>query len=218
MNRFGRTLTVVFASLAAAVCAIGQTNSPPATLWQPPALRWPPSVHATVAKPMITEIRIGDVAVQLEKTELAAMQQRFGGVLGNRGDAGDALGWLCLTGKDAAGTYALWLLSGEIDGPTVGALRIQTIPSGAPIDRRCSALPAGTTMEMQPARLHLGMTRSAALQLLGPPSRELGRSAFYYHEHDLNIRNEPYTYSNSVIVEYREGVVAGIDVWQSTVN
>ncbi|HEY6447715.1 MAG TPA: hypothetical protein VIY53_14735 [Acidobacteriaceae bacterium] len=167
---------------------------------------------------MITEIRIGDVAVQLEQTEMAAVQRHFGGVLGQRGDAGDALGWLCLTGKGAAGTYALWLLSGEIHGSTIGGFRLQSVPPAATVDHRCSALPAGTIIQMQPAGLYLGMSHSAAMELLGAPSRGVGNTAFYLHEHDLNIRNEPYTLSNSVMVEYRDGALAAIDVWQTTVN
>lgn len=62
------------------------------------------------------------------------------------------------------------------------------------------------------------MSHSAAMELLGAPSRGISNTAFYLHEHALNIRNEPYILSNSVMVEYRDGALATIEVWQATVN
>src|ERR1700746_579651 len=86
---------------------------------------------ATIPKPMLTKLDISDFTISLEKTELKAVQARFGGEIGHEGDASEYLAWLCLHGGDAAEHWVLWLESGETDGPTVGAFQWRRVSSTA---------------------------------------------------------------------------------------
>lgn len=61
--------------------------------------------------------------VVLEKTDVKEVQKRFGGTLGQEGDAEDSLEWLCFRGGDVTGGWVLWLKSGELDAGTVGSFQ-----------------------------------------------------------------------------------------------
>ncbi len=52
--------------------------------------------------------------VNLEETPLKEVQKGLGGTIGSRGDASEALRWLCFHGSDAKGRWALWLESNTL--------------------------------------------------------------------------------------------------------
>jgi hypothetical protein len=166
---------------------------------------------------MVTGLKVGGWPVTLETTELVAAQKHFGGVLGHRGDASEALGWICLYLLDGTVPWVLWLYSGEIDGPAIGGFQWQQLESGARMDRRCRTLDMKTgTVELLPSPLRLGMTAVQVERILGKPSGKYRDRLFYDHEQNLTIRNEPYTLDNDVLIVFRNGQVWAIEANHTT--
>ena len=89
---------------------------------------------------MVKALRISDLNVELEETNMNQVQERFGGTFGTQGDAGDHLEWLCLSGRDVDGRWVLWLESGEMDAGTVGSFQWRRVPEGERFDARCGTL------------------------------------------------------------------------------
>lgn len=173
---------------------------------------------ATVPKEMIASLRVSGVTITLEEdSELEALPRMFGGEIGSQGDAADSLGWLCLYGSDSAGPWVLWLESGEIDGPYVGAFQWRRVSRSAQFDERCSALPDTSEVKL-PIGLGLGSSEAKVIRILGRPTSRRGNTLLYEHEHDKLIRGEQFFSSNVVIVALRGGVVWAIQVAKTTTN
>ena len=107
--------------LLLASSAFTQTVSKPSSraaraIWEPPAWNVPQDVKATVPKEMVSTFRVSRFDITLEKTSMKDVQQRLGGVIGEKGDANDASEWLCFHGANAMGGWVLWLESGEVNG------------------------------------------------------------------------------------------------------
>src|SRR4051812_24462262 len=121
---------------------------------------------------MVTKLRISNIPITLEKTSMAQAEQLLGGTSGAKGDAGDALQWLCLHGTDGSGRWVLWLESGEIDGGYVGSFQWQRLSINEKLDRRCQALSGPKITLVLP--LQLGMSEGEVLNALGKPSLRKG--------------------------------------------
>jgi len=181
-------------------------------IWAPPSVAIPEDPpHPTVPKPMVTKLTVAGWPIELERTELEQAQEHFGGTMGKIGDASESLRWLCLYGKDRDGLWGLWLLSEEIDGPSIGGIQWQRLPTDTQVDRKCKLIAKGG-VEL-PIALHLGMTQKEAELVLGKPSLVKGEIAVYSHEHSFTARKEQYTADNELYVVYRNGVV-----WSLIVN
>jgi hypothetical protein len=166
---------------------------------------------------MIASLKIDGANIKLENTNLADMHRRFGSVIGQSGDASEFLAWLCLHGSDPSGPYVLWLTSGEINGPAIGGFTWQHLERGAHPDPRCHALSPAAAVHL-PIPIRLGMTQSAIEKLLGPPSARQGGIVMYIHEHNLTLHNLPYTSTNTVEVDYKNGVVSAIAADKTTTD
>jgi hypothetical protein len=186
-------------------------------VWAPPSNDWPGNLPATVPREMISSLHIDGTEIRLEKTKLIDMQRKFGGTIGKRGDAADFLAWLCLAGRDSSGRWVLWLMSGEIDGPSVGSFQWQRLEPSAQLDNRCQALPPATDVRL-PIAIRLGIKQAAVENILGRPSARRGDAALYEHEHNLTIKDIPYTSENTVEVDFRDGIVRSIEVDKTTTD
>jgi hypothetical protein len=167
---------------------------------------------------MIRGLNVAGWPIVLEETELIAAQKHFGGAIGGRGDAGEALAWLCLYWHDKRASWVLWLESFEINGPTIGGFRWQQLSANSKMDERCQPLRGDNASFSLPRALRLGMKEVAVVAMLGQPSLRNGDMVIYAHEHDLTIRSEPYTMSNDIIITYRVGRIWAIEVLHSTVS
>jgi hypothetical protein len=112
-RRCGAYMFVVVAALLQASAQSGQT---PIAFWEPPAWDIPDNLKASAPKEMVSSLSVAGYEITLEETKMDDVQQRLGGEIGSKGDAGDALEWLCFHGEDGTGEWVLWLESGEIDG------------------------------------------------------------------------------------------------------
>lgn len=194
-----------------------QTPRPSRVIWGPPNLKLPSTFpKPSVKREMIRGLRIDGWPVALEETELTQAQKHFGAAVGSRGDASEALSWICLQGNDDQGTWAMWLYSGEIDGPAIGGFQWQRVPPEVRLDHRCRPLirPQGS-VEL-PIRLALGMSEADVMAGLGRPSGRFHNLAIYEHAHQVTIRNEPYTVENNILIEYSDGKVSTVIVNHTT--
>jgi hypothetical protein len=148
-------------------------------------------------------------------------QRRLGGVIGRRGDASEALGWLCIVGTDNAGRWVHWLESSELGGDTIDVFALQRIFSGAVVDSRCVQL--GTKSEIYlPLNLRLGFSEQQIMDVLGQPTMRLHNTLIFGHEHTAAApRNEPYTVpivSNTLYIVLHSGIVQTIQVWKDSIS
>jgi hypothetical protein len=221
-----RTVSIIVYCFVASI-ALAQTD--PALqdplIWIPPLpllkLNDSPEAQfpkATVPKEMIPTVRISTMNIVLDKTELEEVQARFGGEKGVKGDAADSLEWLCLHGTDAVGPWALWLYSGEMNGPTIGGFLWQRVPATAQFDRRCQMLGEADSNVAPPLGICLGTSEAKLLQVLGKPTLRKGDVLLYQHEHERTIRNETITFYNTVTVGLRHGAVQAIDGYKEASN
>jgi hypothetical protein len=210
MNRI-----VIAVLLAATAAAFAQSDG---IVWQPPPLTLdlPDALpHATISKQMITKLRVAKKQVILEETPLNDVQKYLGGTIGQRGDASEALQWLCFHGADAKGRWVLWLESDEMGGGNVDGFAWQRIAEKATLDRRCRT--QAVEIEL-PIQIALGLTEPEVRGKLGTPTAKHRNTLIFVHEHQETIRNEPFTASNTVYVELRSGVVWTVQVWRITSN
>ena len=197
------------------------TNTSPAlarNLWEPPTRAISiTSSRPTVAKEMVASLRIATVPIVLEKTTLTEIRAQLGGKIGQRGDAGEFLQWLCYTGSNTGSHWILWLESSEIEGGTVGGLELSRMSSAEKADERCSQLPNGAGVEL-PNALHLGMNANDLQASLGKPTTTHGETLIFTHEQQETIHGESYTSSNTVTFILRGTAVWTINVWKLTSN
>jgi hypothetical protein len=193
-----------------------QEGSDAPLVWEPASvLHLDVFPKATVPKPMITKLHVSDWNIVLEETELEVVRAHLGGEIGSHGDASESLGWLCLYGSDEAGRWVLWLESGEIDGGSVGSFLWRRVGPNTRFDKRCRMLPKVGSRIKLPIPIRLGTTETKALQILGRPTARHRHALVYVHEHEESIHNEPYTSTNTVVVEFRRGLVWAIEVHQT---
>jgi hypothetical protein len=170
--------------------------------------------RATSSQGMVSKIAVSGAPVVLEETPIIDIAKRFGATLARRGDAGDALEWVCIDGTGPGGNWVLRLESGEIDGGTIGGFRWQWVSSGSAFDQRCQKLKAGN-VEL-PDRLRLGLAKEEVRTILGGPSAWRREKAIYFHEHTEPLHGEMCTSDNILDVFFRDGKVQAIDVWKTT--
>lgn len=212
--------TVLFAvATCFSFAQTAHTSTDKTILWSPPNTGWWDSMpQPTVPKEMIGTLRVADVPIILEETNLKDAKKRFGAIIGSRGDAGEALGWLCLHGSDADGTWILWLTSSEMDGPHIGGFQWRRLAANEIPDRRCALLPQDKSGIQLPIALHPGMTAAEVQKVLGQPTVKRGKTLFFCHEHQRVVRKENYTVSNNVAIVFRDGLVWAIEAAKTTSN
>jgi hypothetical protein len=155
----------------------------------------------------------------LEKTKLEDVRKRFSGVLGYRGDASQALAWLCLFGNDASGGWVFWPTSGEMGGTSViDGFQWRRLSSHERPDHRCRLLPSESGGVQLPISLHLGSSEEEVRHLLGRPTWSRGNLMIFDHEHSVIIRQENWIASNTVAFLIRDGSVWAIEASKITSN
>ena len=198
--------------LAASLTALAQSSP----IWEPPNLRIPDALpRATASKELITTLRVAGIRIDLETTALRRVQEELGGEMGDSGDAGESLEWLCLHGSDANGKWALWLESDvELYRGDINKFAVQRIDRNAKMDPRCRSIVGDIEL---PGGLRLGLTETQVRKILGKPTARYGSTLLFDHEHEESLHNETVTVENTVCVTLRRGVVSSIEVWKISV-
>jgi hypothetical protein len=166
---------------------------------------------------MADGLQISGVNILLEKTTMSEMQGRFGGTIGQTGDAGGYLEWLCLRGNDADGRWVLWLEGDEIDAGRVGSFRWQRVPDRARFDPRCASLPRADDTVHLPLALRLDMSEADAVRVLGQPSAQHGETLLYVYNHDgVDQKKQPFIELNTISLMVRGGKIWAIEVLKAS--
>jgi hypothetical protein len=188
------------------------------TVWIPPNLPGPEELpNPTIPQPMITSFRIDGFPISMQQTDLDAAARHFMAVAGHRGDAADAISWLCFHGTSESGPWALWLTSDEVDGPAIGGFQWQRLNAGEKIDSRCKQL-GGSSPLRSSFSIRLGMSESRIEHVMGPPTKRYRRTSLYFHHHDLTIHGQPYSADNMVYFTYRNGRLWSVAVSYQVVS
>jgi hypothetical protein len=204
------TWTGILAIFASAASAQPKTRQ---VIWEPPSFELPSQFpKPTMPKPMITGLKVAGISIQLEQTRLDFVSRSLRAPKGSRGDGGEALGWICLYGRDEKGLWGLWLMSGEIDGPMIGSFHWQQLPADAQIDQRCRFLGQSIQQIQLPVNVRLGMTESQVEATLGKPTSKFQNTRLYSREHALTLHGEPYSADNEVFVFYDENAASALVV------
>ena len=136
-------------------------------VWGPPQVElFEVQPQPTVPKEMIGGLNVASWPIVLEETELIAAQKHFGGTIGSRGDASEAIAWLCLYRHDKGASWVLWLESSEIDGPTIGGFQWQELDNHSEMDERCQPLKGNNASLSLPLALRLGMRETDVVAAL----------------------------------------------------
>lgn len=213
--RCALSVALLILTSAAFTQTVKQSNSHGHDLvWEPPEWNFPQELKASVPGEIFSTFRLSGYGITFEETTIESVQKHLGGKTGQRGDAGDALEWLCFNGGDAVGRWVIWLESGEIDGGSVGSFQWQRLSNRAVIDSRCHAL-GGDAVNL-PLSLRLGATKAEVLKNLGQPTSSDTERLIYLHEHEGTIRDEPFNTSNIVVVRIRNGLVWAIQGSKTT--
>jgi hypothetical protein len=216
----------VFGSVLAVKAAdsSGETSGaePVRTLWQPPQgipERYPDS---NGTDDVIASLTISGVPIILEQTSILDIQNRLGGVLGGKGDAGATKGWLCYYQLAAPTPWVIWLERGELDGLLVAGFRWQNIPEHAVPDKRCQPLPRGSEVVLSRS-IYPGQLRTEVLAALGSPATERGSELSYFHARTESVPNSTGTppeltanVFSVAVIQLKGDAVDAIDVWKST--
>src|SRR5258706_273765 len=81
--------TALFCSLTCRLPAQTSGNLQNNLVWTPPKILKSEALpKGTVSRLMVKALRISDLNVELEKTNMNHVQERFGGTFGTQGDAG----------------------------------------------------------------------------------------------------------------------------------
>jgi hypothetical protein len=218
--RFAMCVALLVLASTAFAQTDGQANPHSASVvWEPPKWNFPEDVKPTVPKEVVSTFRVSGYDITLEKTSMKDVEQHLGGVIGKRGDAGDALEWLCFHGADATGGWVLWLESAEIDGESVGSFQWQRLSNRDVLDTRCHTLRKEDSVIQLRLSLKLGAKSSEVLKSLGSPTSEDRERLIYLHEHEVGktARAEASFISpNIVVVHLRNGIVWAIQVSKTT--
>jgi hypothetical protein len=187
-------------------------------VWEPSGIEWrdnPPS--ATVPQEKIATLIVGDFLVVLDETNLRGTARHFGALIGSKGDAGDALDWICLGGNDSRGRWVVWLTSAEINGEAIGGFDWRRLSPDESLDHRCRMLPRGDGLRL-PIELNLGSTENAARKTLGNPTDAWDGALFYSHEREETIDHVTYTISNDLALRFRNNILSEVLVSKSSSN
>lgn len=189
------------------------------TMWEPPSELSVQGDHRpTMRREQITRVRVAAFTVILETTTLSAVQSHLGGTIGRRGEAAEAVAWLCFHGRDTGGVWGLWLEAGEVHAETVGAFQLRRFDAATQFDQRCQSIDGSNGGIELPAGLRLGLSSAQTIRILGRPTTIIGDMSLYKHERQAIIRGQPFTVSNILKMRFRNMILEALDVWKMTIS
>jgi hypothetical protein len=142
--------------------------------------RVPPTVKTRLA----VRFSLGTFAGRFEETPLGAVREAVGeGAIQHQGDAAGSISWLCYRRAQ----HRLWLSSGEMGGADhrvteiVAELDEKDAKNDTGTSADCAIIPEKFAPLVLDGKLHLGMSRSEVVKVLGPPSKSEAAQMVYSH-------------------------------------
>jgi hypothetical protein len=171
------TLLVPLLALAVLTADDCAAQTPPPPVDEHALERVPP----TVVKRLATRFSLGAFAGRFEETPLGAVREAVGeGTIQHQGQAGGSIYWLCYRRAQ----HRLWVVSsGEMGGPDhlVSEIVAELTEKDTETSTDCAILPEKFAPLVFDGKLHLGMSRSAVVKALGPPSKSEAAQMVYSH-------------------------------------
>jgi hypothetical protein len=190
--------------------------------WEPPVMWTESSLpEPSVGRDFVSKLKVGSLQVVLEQTMLADVSRQFGAPVGHRGDAGEAVSWVCLLGQDQGGPWAVWLESGEIHGGAIGAFLLKRRAPAERFDSRCVALAAPVAI---PLPIRLDMSRTEVVGLLGQPAAKSGRTELYSGCQRVKLQPtgaheaQDFDLCSSLYVRFKAELLEAFEVWRTTTS
>ncbi|ESQ81044.1 hypothetical protein [Asticcacaulis sp. YBE204] len=207
--KFGVLAIGILAVLAGSVGAATPPDVPYGYLEEvkaPPRAKVAPSVF-----------RLGALTYRFEQTPLIDLAKATGHKrIGHKGDASEALDWLCFTIK-APQPYRLWLSSSEMGGGTVDGVDMRAEAATATED--CPILAARLT-PVSVDGVRIGMTQAEVRKALGAPSDQ--RDGWWIYTYEKNVRpSDPgyfFTAYGHMMLHFEDGRLTQISAVRVTSN
>jgi hypothetical protein len=172
-----RAIAVIAVFLLSPPSILAETTPPPFETGNDvpePTLRAPPPF----------DLRLGRLRVEFERTTLRDIQLAIGkGEIAHRGDAGESASWLCYEGVANSIGVRLWLIAGEINGPmhTIAGVQVQEANSNVEPTTECPMLPSALRRIDFGRSAKMGLSKAAAIAILGKPSSESPNALSYVY-------------------------------------
>src|SRR5712691_6562892 len=128
-----------------------------------PLLEPIPDGLARKAGELIGKIKISEVPITLDETEMDEAVKQFAAQTEHKGDGSESLRWACLVGQDGDGAWALWLEQFEMSGSKVGGFQWRRISDQDRLDPRCVKVTGTVDLPMP---LRLGMSKPELVKVL----------------------------------------------------
>ena len=141
-------------------------------------------VPSTVVKRLATRFSLGAFTGRFEETSLAAVREAVGeGTIQHQGGGAGSIYWLCYRHAQ----NRIWLSSGEIGGPDhlVTEIVEELTEKDTEASADCAILPEKFSPLIIDGKLHLGMSRSEVVTVLGKPSKSDTAQMLYSHHGNL---------------------------------
>lgn len=215
-------LGILLAAAMSCSCSAQRTGNAGTDKWTPPDITWPGdlpmSTVPTISKEMIRSIRVGNMPVIFEQTKLEDVRKHFGGAIGNHGDAGNSLAWVCFYGHSSGKPWIFWLTSGEVEGLTwISGFQWRLLATGERADHRCNLLSSENAISL-PLPIRLGLSRAAIRRAVGRPTRARADALFFLYEGHGKERGESLDVWNSVTVFFHNGAASVIEADKTTTD
>ena len=212
MKRF-LVFTLLLPALALAVFTADDCSAqtPPPPVDEHAFERVPP----TVKKRLATRFSLGAFAGRFEETPLGAVREAVGeGTIQHQGDAGGSIYWLCYRHAQ----HRLWVVStGGLGGPdhVVTEIVEELTEKDTETSTDCAIIPEKFAPLVFDGKLHLGMSRSAVVKALGPPSKSEAAQMVYSHNGKLAGGFEETAW---LILRFREEKLVSMRGLKTTTN
>jgi hypothetical protein len=141
-------------------------------------------VPPTAVKKLAIRFSLGAFAGRFEETPLSAVRKAVGeGTIQHQGDAGGSVHWLCYRRPQ----HRLWVMSSELGGSDHRVTEIveELIEKDNEVSTDCAILPEKFVPVAFDDKLHLGMSRSEVVTVLGTPSKSGADQILYSHNRKL---------------------------------
>ena len=174
---------------------------------------------ATLKKPPVKSLSLGSLTIELETTELQAVLTKIGiGEIQHRGDASESTYWLCYFIPNSTHQARIWLMSGEINGGTVGSVALKLTKQDETETPSCPALPTNYRPLQLERNIGLENKESDLRKILGKPSLVANNWIHFDSEQKIMLHGQEFTESGILSARFVKGRIEELWVSKTTSN
>jgi hypothetical protein len=172
---------------------------------------------ATLKKPPVKSLSMGSLTIQIETTRLKDVLTKIGiGKIQHRGDAAESTYWLCYLIPNSIHQARIWLMSGEIDGGTVGSIAVKLTKPDETETPSCPALPTNYRPVQFERKIGLENKESDLRKILGKASLVANDWIHFDSEQEVMIHGEKFTELGSLSARFVKGRIEELWISKTT--